>query len=356
MSDILDGIGTAAEGGLFARALEPHSGAQGKHPHQPDNCLNCDTPLIGAYCHACGQHGHVHRTIGAFWHDLMHGALHLDGKMWRTLPLLVLRPGRLTRRYIEGARARFVSPMALFLFSVFLMFAVFQMLGITAPTDLQTNNPVQRGIETGMVEAEAAQNAAQTELDRLSATDPGRAAAETRLSEASEALAAMRLVRSYTISENLGANMSIKPTGVAFIDDGIGKKWRENPSLMLYKLQANSYKFSWLLIPISIPFVWLLFAWKRRFKGYDHAIFVTYSLSFMTLFFVVLSVLGWLGVGGGWLFTAFATLAPLHIYKQLRGAYGLSRFSAIWRLVALLLLIFLIVLLFLQALLLLGAF
>jgi len=35
-------------------------------------------------------------------HDLLHGALHFEGKMWRTLPMLVLRPGKLTRRYIEG--------------------------------------------------------------------------------------------------------------------------------------------------------------------------------------------------------------------------------------------------------------
>ena len=35
------------------------------------------------------------------------------GKIWRTLPMLAWRPGELTRRYIEGERARFVSPMAL---------------------------------------------------------------------------------------------------------------------------------------------------------------------------------------------------------------------------------------------------
>ena len=37
--------------------------------------------------------------------------------------MLVFHPGELTRRYIHGERARFVSPLALFLFSVFLMFA-----------------------------------------------------------------------------------------------------------------------------------------------------------------------------------------------------------------------------------------
>ena len=123
---------------------------------------------------------------------------------------------------------------------------------------------------------------------------------------------------------------------------------------MAYKLQANSYKFSWLLIPLSIPFVWLLFAWRRRFGPYDHAVFVTYSLSFMTQLFVVLTVLGTAGAGENLLFFG-ATLVPLlHIYKQLKGAYSLSRFSALWRTGALSLFILVILFLFLDVLLLLG--
>lgn len=66
----------------------------------------------------------MHRTLGAFFHDLLHGVFHFEGKIWRTLPLLAWNPGRLTREYIDGRRASYVSPIALFLFSVFLMFAM----------------------------------------------------------------------------------------------------------------------------------------------------------------------------------------------------------------------------------------
>ena len=84
--------------------------------------------------------------------------------------------------------------------------------------------------------------------------------------------------------------------------------------------------------------------------------FVTYSLSFMSLMFIALSLLGKAGLGATWLFTIFATIAPLHIYRQLRQAYGLSRWSALWRLLVLLVAIFFVMLIFLQILLLLGAF
>ena len=125
---------------------------------------------------------------------------------------------------------------------------------------------------------------------------------------------------------------------------------------MLYKMQANSYKFSWLLIPLSVPFVWLLFFWKRRFGPYDHAIFVTYSIAFMSLLFIVISVLVKIGTPE-WLYgTMIAFIPPIRIYKQLRGAYGLRRRSAIWRLAILLFFINIVAVIFIHLLLLLGAF
>ena len=36
-----------------------------------------------------------------------------------------------------------------------------------------------------------------------------------------------------------------------------------NPNLLIYKLKANGYKFAWLLIPISVPFVWLTMIGRR---------------------------------------------------------------------------------------------
>ncbi len=392
MSDIIGGLGSAAEGGLFARALDPDDGAKDPHPDQPEKCLNCGTPLTGAYCHACGQRGHLHRTIGAFMHDLLHGALHFEGKLWRTLPMLAFKPGGLTRRYIEGERARFVSPMALFLFSVFLMFAVFQVLGFTAPTDLGNGMVAEDSVETAN-EAVAEQIAAARE--RIASGDltpqereetlgnirvleqmlgEGAAAERSVLQdfadgfrdgvggdEAEGEAEAVTDAQSETATQSdpvVRADLSDttrEGTGIAFIDKAIGK-WTENPGLMLYKLQANAYKFSWLLIPISIPFVWLLFFWKRRFGAYDHAIFVTYSLSFMTLLFILASVAGLIGVPGSISTLAVLLIPPIHLYKQLRGAYDLRRFSAFWRLLVLSAFIWIIVALFVQLLLLLGLF
>lgn len=77
----------------------------------------------------------------------------------------------------------------------------------------------------------------------------------------------------------------------------------------------------------------------------------------MSLLFIALSVLGVVGVGLGWLLAAIAIIPTLHIYKQLRGTYELSRFGALWRTFALTsLIVFVVLVMFLWLLLLLGAF
>ncbi|HZE46716.1 MAG TPA: hypothetical protein VE087_07555, partial [Xanthobacteraceae bacterium] len=125
-------------------------------------------------------------------------------------------------------------------------------------------------------------------------------------------------------------------------------------ALALYKLQSSAYKYSWALIPISIPFVALTFLWRRRFKLYDHAIFVTYSLAFMMLLVVALSIC--LAISApGWLFALLLVVAPpVHMFAQLRGAYSLRKRSALWRTIALMTFAFFALVTFVMLLLVLG--
>lgn len=367
MSDISEGIGAAIEGAMAGRAVEPTHGSHVANKGDQANhnaCLNCGGQVIGAHCHQCGQKAQVHRSLAAIGHDIMHGVLHLDGKLWRTLPMLAFKPGQLTRRYIDGERAKFVSPMAMFLFGIFAMFAVFQMVGLTTPTDLNLDASAQTIRANGEAQAEEM----RAEIAGMDADDPQRAERERELSVIEAFLKGTDTTASQSGETGDGApdpvlNLSdgrfdVKLTGIEAFDQGMVKKWQENPGLMLYKLQANGYKFSWLLIPLSIPFVWLMFAWRRQFKAYDHAIFVTYSLSFISLLFITISLISVtpIDANGGWAFVIFALIAPLHLYKHLRYTYGLSRFSTIWRFFALLLFMLIVLMLFVQTLLILGAF
>jgi hypothetical protein len=372
MTGGLESVGEAVTGGLAARAVEPAAGEASGEGHGA--CLNCGTELVGPHCHRCGQAGHVHRTLTAFWHDLAHSVLHFDGKLWRTLPLLAWRPGELTRRYVAGQRASFVSPMALFLFSVFLMFAVFSTIGgpIGGGSSFKkTETPAQERAEA---RREFAQERAETlqELDdlrkervRLVAAKQPTATVDSNIRQAEAELALKERLFNEALSlidreekqeaEAAKADREAVPgaakkaaeaadrddltvvSGADSLNSWFRKSYRkakENPKLLAYKLQTNAYKFSWALIPISVPFLWLLFLHRRRYrshKAYDHTVFVTYSIAFMSLGVIALSFLRLLGVPDVFALLAMTFVPPIHMYRQLRGAYDLSAFSALWR-------------------------
>ena len=329
MSGEIGAAGDIATGLLVGRAIEPHAGEHGPDVHEHGLCLNCGTALHGDFCHACGQAGHVHRTLTSIGHDLLHGVFHLEGKIWRTLPMLLTRPGELTRRYIAGERARFVSPLALFLFSVFLMFATIHTfdgdVGNLGLTPKQQSIAVEK-IDKQIVDAKANLAAAE-------AAQKGQHGGDTpQTVDARSQLKTLVKARGL-IAPAAGSGQFY--TKWPALDKGIAKV-NANPGLALYKFQSSAYKYSWALIPISVPFVALLFLWKPRYKLYDHAIFVTYSLSFMMFLVVVLSLCLTIDAPG-WIFgTLLAAAPPVHMFVQLRGAYALRRRSALWRTIALL--------------------
>lgn len=73
--------------------------------------------LTGAYCAACGQRRFVEadRRFPHLLRKFVASATDLDGRFWGSVGALLLRPGQLSRDYMEGRRARRMPPIALFL-------------------------------------------------------------------------------------------------------------------------------------------------------------------------------------------------------------------------------------------------
>lgn len=405
MSTGLEAAADIATGALLGRVVEPVAGERADDTHET-SCLNCGTKLTGRHCVACGQKAHVHRTLRGFGHDLVHGVFHFDGKIWRTLPMLFWYPGELTRRYILGERAKFVSPLALFLFSVFITFAIFNSViihsgGETPAKTLEqqaknfdaklkrereaiarleaslsvikddaderqdvkellaeAKTELSNTISENTLQIDAMKNE-QREFDHKSqslnnaisdltaeietAKKAGKPIDEIKKLEdklAGEKLALSLATRGF---EAINEPSSIRSLQNATLVEGnetlnnLFKQALKDPKLLAYKVQSNTYKFSWALIPISIPFVWILFFWKRRFKLFDHAIFITYSLTFMMLWSALLAIIITYEIANPIIMAPVMLYPVVHMFRQLKQAYELSWFSALWRTVLLLL-------------------
>jgi len=88
-------------------------------------CRNCGAGVIDAFCPQCGQETALRLpTLREFMREAAGRYVALDGRFWRTMQALLLRPGFLTREYLAGRRRRYIRPARLYLFSTLIFFAV----------------------------------------------------------------------------------------------------------------------------------------------------------------------------------------------------------------------------------------
>ncbi|MGI9170366.1 MAG: DUF3667 domain-containing protein [Caulobacteraceae bacterium] len=233
-------------------------------------CANCATPLAGPYCHACGQLAEdFERSIGSLIVELVENLFHADGRLFRTLPRLVLHPATLTRDYPAGRRAFQIPPLRLFLVIVVLFFLAGSLRGLFEPAR------VTAGGHLGHVPSYAFAGAGPTV----------KAVAAWATPKTNYALA--------------------------------------HPREFTMQVDSWLHRVAIAFLPISAAILGLLFIFNRRFYIFDHAIFSMHSLSFQGLLFTAITLLAiWrpLQVVGGLLVFA----APVHLFVHMRGVYATS--------------------------------
>jgi hypothetical protein len=249
-------------------------------------CANCGTVLQGPYCHKCGQLAEdFHRSIGHLVEEVFENLLHLDGRLWRTLPRLVFRPGKLTREYLDGHRAYQIPPLRLFLVVLLLVFLI-------------------GGLGKGDTRVLAVQPHGKTHVIDL-AHDPHAAD---------------------KINVDLGKSAKAK-AGASWLKTRIINAARE-PERFLMVMEGWAHRLAILMLPIGAGLLSLLYVFQRRFYVYDHLVFTMHSLSFQGLllssyFLVKLALPGVAGV--------LLLASPVHLFVHMRGVYGSSVIGTLLR-------------------------
>lgn len=300
-------------------------------------CANCETPLAGPHCHVCGQLAEdFHKSVWKLTVEAVESLLHLDGRLFTTLPNLIRRPGKLTRDYMEGRRASQVAPFRMFLVILLIAFFVGHAAikagqshdaggDHAAPASASSTRVNTRVITPG--------SAAMAEFERDVMADPDLTEAEKRTQ-----IAAAR-GDWVGFSRNLAADVTGKAAETAAeapkMADGRDaenlrgfKEWietrqaavQDDPERFALILEIWAHRVAILALPVSALMLTLLFAFNRRFYVFDHVIFSMHSLSFQLLLLIVVMALGILTPLAWWLLW----LAPVHLFLHMKGAYQRS--------------------------------
>ena len=98
-------------------------------------CFNCGHPFTGheKFCPECGQANKDKRiTFKNFIHEVFNGFISWDSKFWTTFIPLLIKPGKVSRDYIDGKRVRYANPFRFYLTISVLFFLI---VGVTESYD-----------------------------------------------------------------------------------------------------------------------------------------------------------------------------------------------------------------------------
>ncbi len=295
-----EAAGMAAAGGLDSATHHPvEKGAA---------CRNCGHLVEERYCTVCGQLGaDFHRPIWDLVASSIGDMFSLDGRLWRTLPLLVLRPGRMTREYIDGKRAGYVPPFRLFLLtSVIFFLTVFTVLENQpwlkeirfTPGDQPSGNFVMGADAQFRIDAPQSAETLRQRLAGQDLTGEERAdlkAALNAVEEGGEALSTFMLPDGSIDREALhrsiiDSNPGLTPGQLASATAAADRmaNFYENQERFGTRLKEWAPRFTLLFLPIFSLLLALSYAWHRKRYLYDHLIS---GLHFQTFVYVLATVL-----------------------------------------------------------------
>ena len=306
-------------------------------------CANCGAPLAGEYCVACGQrHEPQVHTIGHFAGEAFESVTHADSRLWRTLGYLLARPGRLTREFFEGKRARYLPPFRLYLVISLLFFLVAGLPDpndepeATAPTteQLQGMNEAASALEEQVGEAPGAAQAAAAIRAEAARQEAARQAAAAE-ADADEADVDLSIRRGFqennaftTFCEEFQKADPKAGRNYAKLSELCKKTAKDRGDALLEALVHNIPRAMFLFLPL-LALVMKLLYWRPKRFYVEHLLFLVHNHAFVFLALAIMSLLSRIPVVGAHLnLLEFAMWLYMiwYIFRAMRVYYTQSRF------------------------------
>ncbi len=136
-------------------------------------CENCGRPRADRFCPQCGQNDRTYsRSLFPVLGELVRESFEFDGRLAQTLKLLLFKPGRLSTEFSRNRRARYMTPVRLYLFTSVIFFLTMSLV-MSRVSDLRDGDPDQ-DLSSSLAEIPGeVMDSLQVAMDSLQALVPG---------------------------------------------------------------------------------------------------------------------------------------------------------------------------------------
>jgi hypothetical protein len=286
--------------------------------------------------------------------DAMADTFAIDGRLVRTLPALMFRPGHMTRKYLSGQRARYMPPFRLFLLASIVFFLTLFTAGDNlgwfqdwkiSPGSVGDMVAIAEGEEVKIItlhpiaeiEADLAVPGLSEEDRAELLEDMANAAAygdAPRVFDAEgnfnrEALRAL-------IEGNMDSDATEVERNAAYTGLERVARVYENQGKMGALARDWIPRFSVLFAPLFALSLTILYFWHRKKFVYDHLITALHYQSFLYIFGAALiaGVVFLPGLATIWVIVG-VSMPIIYLYRLIRETYATNRFMTIQRMIGL---------------------
>ncbi len=127
-------------------------------------CRSCDTELVAEYCHNCGEKkfDKTELSLNHYIKSIFQEVTELDSTFFRTFVALLAKPGELTKAYLDGKRALYIKPLKIYVMVIPISFIIMSNIEPINFIDLKTLIKMD---STGFIGQDLAKLAQKLKLD-----------------------------------------------------------------------------------------------------------------------------------------------------------------------------------------------
>ncbi|TAI46813.1 DUF3667 domain-containing protein [Flagellimonas allohymeniacidonis] len=353
--------------------------------YRGDQCLNCGHPLdvSDKYCPNCSQANSTKKLVlKDFVDEFFSSLVNYDSKLLKTLYALLVKPGTITKDYIEGKRISYTNPFRFLLSLAFIYLLMFGYNNNFSNLDrtvkgfdgkINQSGPISFDLESGSINTDSTVIREETEkvLKKLDSLGEGNSNLTDQLQvldslgvfsskkEIDEDSLILANPRAFYDSINLKESASnrfinkIDFFATLIKDDSIvnlseantryqipesrGNKMAFNAANSLLRVVAQPGNFVnatiskmpfviFLFLPIFTVFIWLVYI-RKKYTYTDHLIFSFHNQSLLFILLILSLIIDAIfdGASSG----IFLTIFGFYLYKAMRKFYGQGRFKTI---------------------------